>query len=328
MRVVIVGAGAIGVWMGERLAAAGWAVSALARGATLAALQSHGLRVIETGETRVAPVVASGDPYALGPQDYVVIALKAQALPALAPTLTPLMGPDTAVVTAMNGIPWWFFHGLEGPLSGAQLDCVDPGGAIGAAIAPERVIGCVLHNANATPEPGVAKVVGLERLIFGEPDGTSTPRLAILADAFRSAGVRIDTPTDIRTPIWAKLWGNMYANPISALTGAGSSDMLNDEGVRPLILRMMREMAEIGGRLGLDLGMTPDDRIAVARRLGNFRTSMLQDMEAGRPIELDPILGAVVEVGEKLGMPVENLAMVYALTRLSARVKGLYPLAD
>ena len=303
-------------------------MSALARGATLSALQCHGLRVIENGQTRVAPVVASGDPQALGPQDYVIIALKAQALPALAPALAPLMGPDTAVVTAMNGIPWWFFHGLDGPLNGARLDCVDPGGAIGAAISAERVIGCVLHNSNSTPEPGVAKVVGLERLIFGEPDGSSTPRLSALAAAFRKAGVRIDTPSDIRTPIWSKLWGNMYANPISALTGAGSSDMLNDDGVRPLILRMMQEMADIGGRLGLDLGMSPDERMAVARRLGNFRTSMLQDMEAGRPIELDPILGAVVEVGEKLSMPVENLAAVHALTRLSARVKGLYPLAE
>ena len=325
MKAVIVGAGAIGVWMGERLAASGWAVSALARGATLEALQAHGLRVIEKDETRQAPVIASDDPAALGPQDYLIISLKAQALPGLAASLAPLLGPDTAVVSAMNGIPWWFFHGLEGPLKDARLDSVDPAGAISKAIAPGRVIGCVLHNSNSTPEPGVARVVGLERLIFGEPDGSQSPRLLALADAFRRAGVKIDTPRDIRTPIWAKLWGNMYANPISALTGAGSSDMLNDEGVRTLILRMMQEMADIGARLGIDLGMTPDERMAVARRLGNFRTSMLQDMEAGRPIELDPILGAVVEVGQKLHRPVESLATVHALTRLSARMKGLYP---
>lgn len=324
MRAVIVGPGAIGVWMGERLAAAGWDVSALARGETLKALQTHGLRVMDKGVLTTAPVHASDDPTQLGVQDYVIIALKAQALPGLASRLAPLMGPDTSVVSAMNGVPWWFFQGLEGPLKDASLDAVDPGGVIAQAIAPHRVIGCVLHNSNFTPEPGMAQVAGLDRLIFGEPDGRLTPRLETLAEAYRAAGVRVDTPTDIRTPIWAKLWGNMAANPISALTGAGMSRMLNDPYINGLTLRMMREMAEIGERLGFSLGLTPEARLDVARKLGDFRTSMLQDMDAGRPLELDPITGAVVELGERLGVPTPNLSAVYGLARLAAQTRGLY----
>ena len=234
MRAVIVGPGAVGVWMGERLAAAGWTVSALARGATLAALKTHGLRVIEGGVSRRAPVIASDDPATLGPQDYVLVSLKAQALPEVAPTLAPLMHEGTAVVSAMNGIPWWFFQRFGGALEGTSLDSVDPGGRIAAALPPERVIGCVLHNSNFSPEPGVSQVAGIDRLIFGEPDGTASTRVETLAAAFRAAEVRSDTPSDIRTPIWVKLWGNMYANPISALTGAGTADMLADD----LVLEM------------------------------------------------------------------------------------------
>jgi 2-dehydropantoate 2-reductase len=325
MRAVIVGAGAIGVWMGERLSAAGWTVSALARGATLEALQTHGLRVNEKGETRWAPVIVSDDPAVLGPQDYLIISLKAQALPGLVERLAPLMHEKTAVVSAINGIPWWYFQGFKGPMENACIEAVDPGGKIAAAIAPERVIGCVLHNSNFSPEPGLAQVAGLDRLIFGEPDGGDSERVRLLAEAFRAANVRIDTPADIRLPIWAKLWGNMHANPLSALTGAGTADMAGDPLVYQLILRMMQEMSDIGDRLGLKLGISPEDRMAVARKLGNFRTSMLQDMEQGRPLELDPILGAVVELGDRLGMPTQNLSTVYGLTRLAAQMKGLYP---
>lgn len=325
MRAVIVGPGAIGVWMGERLAAAGWDVSALARGGTLSALRGHGLRVIEKGETRSAPVHASDNPAELGVQDYVIIALKAQALPQIAPTLAPLMDANTAVVSAMNGIPWWFFQGLDGPMRDVSLQCVDPGGVIAAAIAPQRVIGCVLHNSNSTPESGVAQVAGLDKLIFGEPDGRITPRLTALAEAYRAADVKIDTPTDIRTPIWAKLWGNMAANPISALTGAGMSRMLADRYIHGLTVRMMHEMTAIGDRLGFKLDMTPEDRLDVARKLGDFRTSMLQDMEHGRPLEIDPITGALVELGERLGIETPSLSAVYGLARMAAQTKGLYP---
>ena len=327
MRAVIVGPGAVGVWMGERLAAAGWTVSALARGATLAALQTHGLRVIEQGVTRTAPVIASNDPAALGPQDYVIVSLKAQALPQVAPTLGPLMQDGTAVVSAMNGIPWWFFHRFGGALEGTSLETVDAGGRIAAALPPERVIGCVLHNSNFSPEPGVSQVAGIDRLIFGEPDGSESARVETLAAAFRKADVRADTPTDIRTPIWVKLWGNMYANPISALTGAGTADMLADDQVRALCLQKMRAMATLGEALGLPFPLTPEARMDMARKLGNFRTSMLQDMEQGRPLELDPIVGALVELGVKLGLPTPNLSAVYGLARLSARMKGLYPAA-
>ncbi len=327
MRAVIVGPGAVGVWMGERLAAAGWTVSALARGSTLAALQDHGLRVIEQDEIRTAPVIASDDPVALGPQDYVIVSLKAQALPEVAPRLAPLMHDETAVVSAMNGIPWWFFHRFGGALEGTRLETVDRGGRIAEALPPARVIGCVLHNSITSPEPGLSQVVGIDRLIFGEPDGTASQRVEILAEAFRAARVRTETPTDIRTPIWVKLWGNMYANPISALTGAGTADMLADDQVQALCLQMMREMATLGEGLGLPFPITPEARMDIARKLGNFRTSMLQDMAQGRPLELDPILGALVELGGKMGLTTPGLSAVYGLTRLAARMKGLYPAA-
>ena len=287
----------------------------------------HGLRVIEGGVSRRAPVIASDDPATLGPQDYVLVSLKAQALPEVAPTLGPLMHEGTAVVSAMNGIPWWFFHRFGGALEGTSLDSVDPGGRIAAALPPQRVIGCVLHNSNFSPEPGVSQVAGIDRLIFGEPDGTASTRVETLAAAFRAAEVRSDTPTDIRTPIWVKLWGNMYANPISALTGAGTADMLADDQVRALALQMMREMATLGEALGLPFPITPEARMDIARKLGNFRTSMLQDMEQGRPLELDPIVGALVELGARLGLPTPSLSAVYGLARLSARMKGLYPAA-
>ena len=327
MRAVIVGPGAVGVWMGERLAAAGWTVSALARGSTLAALRDHGLRVIEQGEIRTAPVIASDDPVALGPQDYVIVSLKAQALPEVAPRLAPLMHDETAVVSAMNGIPWWFFHRFGGALEDTRLETVDRGGRIAEALPPARVIGCVLHNSITSPEPGLSQLVGIDRLIFGEPDGTASQRVEILAEAFRAARVRTETPTDIRTPIWVKLWGNMYANPISALTGAGTADMLADEQVQALCLQMMREMATLGEGLGLPFPITPEARMDIARKLGNFRTSMLQDMDQGRPLELDPILGALVELGGKMGLTTPGLSAVYGLTRLAARMKGLYPSA-
>ena len=324
MRVVIVGPGAIGVWMGERLAAAGWTVSALARGETLKALRTHGFRVMDRGVLTSAPVHASDDPAALGVQDYVIIALKAQALPGLAARLAPLMDADTAVVSAMNGVPWWFFQGLDGPMKNARLETVDPGGVIAQAISHNRVIGCVLHNSNFTPEPGMAQVAGLDKLIFGEPDGSLTPRLEALAKAYRAADVKVETSTHIRTPIWAKLWGNMAANPISALTGAGMSRMLNDPYINGLTIRMMQEMTQIGDLLGFSLGLTPEARLDVARKLGDFRTSMLQDMDAGRPLELDPITGAVVELGERLGVPTPSLSAVYGLARLAAQTRGLY----
>ncbi len=327
MRAVIVGPGAVGVWMGERLAAAGWIVSALARGSTLAALRDHGLRVIEQGEIRTAPVIASDDPVALGPQDYVIVSLKAQALPEVAPRLAPLMHDETAVVSAMNGIPWWFFHRFGGALEDTRLETVYRGGRIAEALPPARVIGCVLHNSITSPEPGLSQLVGIDRLIFGEPDGTASQRVEILAEAFRAARVRTETPTDIRTPIWVKLWGNMYANPISALTGAGTADMLADEQVQALCLQMMREMATLGEGLGLPFPITPEARMDIARKLGNFRTSMLQDMDQGRPLELDPILGALVELGGKMGLTTPGLSAVYGLTRLAARMKGLYPSA-
>ena len=319
MRAVIVGPGAVGVWMGERLAASGATMSALGRGATLAALQAHGFRVREGGETRSQPVIASDDASALGPQDYVIISLKAQALPQVAPRLAPLIGPKTAIVSAMNGVPWWFFQGFGGPMDGAVLRSVDPQQTLCQLLPVERVIGCVLHNSNACPEPGLSEVAGIDRLMFGEPNGVATSRVTALADAFRTAAVRADIDAAIRTPIWAKLWGNMAMNPLSALTLSGTGAILGDDGVRAMVIEMMREMAAVGAAFGITLPVTPEQRIAVTRKLGDFRTSMLQDREQGRDLEIEPLLGAVVEIGARLGLPTPYLAAVLGMTRLLSR---------
>jgi 2-dehydropantoate 2-reductase len=311
----IVGAGAIGGWLAWLLDRAGWDVRLLARGATLAAIADGGLKVEAGGEAFVVAAPASADPAEIGPVDYVILALKGPALAEIGPRLRPLFGPETAIVTAMNGLQWWFTDGLAGPLDGVALESIDPGGALKVLYPVERAIGCVVHATVAAEAPGAIRVVATDKLILGEPDGRSSERAARLADGFRAAGVETEVSGDIRLAIWRKLWGNMCMNPLSALTRSSTGPLLDDPLTRELIRAMMTEMAGLGARLGLDLGMTPEERMAVTRRLGDFKTSMQRDAEAGRRLELDSLLGVLVEMAERLGEPAPSLRAILGLAR-------------
>lgn len=319
MKVCIVGAGAIGGFIGTRLAAAGRAqVSALARGATLAALRQHGWRLQQGGALLQAPAVASDQAAELGPHDLVVIAVKGPALPALAPSLTPLLGPATVVLPAMNGVPWWF---VDGP----PLESVDPGGAIAAALPRERVLGCVVHASTATPEPGLVQHRMGQGLIVGEPDGVPSARAQAVVELLAHAGFDATLAADVRRDAWYKLWGNLTMNPVSAITGASGDRILADPLVRGFCSQAMREAAAVGAAIGCPIDQEPEARHAVTAKLGAFRTSMLQDVEAGRPIELDAIVGAVRELGARHGIATPAIDALFGLTRLFGRVRGLYP---
>ena len=329
LKVCVVGAGAIGGFLGTRLAAAGEAsVAALARGATLAALRDHGWR-LEKGATRLqAPAAAaSDDPRDLGPQDLIIITVKAQALPALAPSLAPLIAADTLVLPAMNGVPWWFSDGIAA-LGTRPLESVDPGGGIAATIAGRQVIGCVVHASATTTAPGIT-LHGMGRgLIIGEPAGGRSARVQALGELLTRAGFEVTCSQRIRYDIWYKLWGNMTMNPVSALTGATMDRVLDDTLVRAFCSAAMAEAAAIGARIGCDVRESPQDRHAVTRKLGAFKTSMLQDVEALRPLELDALIGAVREIGQRVGVATPNCDALFGLTRLFGRVRGLYPLSN
>jgi 2-dehydropantoate 2-reductase len=316
VKVCVVGVGAIGGWIAGMLARAGADVSLFARGETLAALRADSLRVRRAGAEDVYRLAASGDPAALGQPDAVIVAVKGQNIPAVAPVIEKLLGPDTTVIPAVNGIPWWFFQIPGVPLSGLSLTAVDPDGTVARAIAPERVIGCVVHASAWTPRPGVVDVQGEDRLIFGEPDGAPSQRCRELAAAFGESPVRVVVSERIRHDIWAKLWGNMTMNPLSVLTGATTARMLSDPGVRGLVRAMMLEMQELGTVIGLPIAMTPDERMAVTIRLGDIKTSMLRDWEAGRDIEIGPVLGALAEIAGRAGQPAPHLHAVLGLLRL------------
>ncbi|SEM34105.1 2-dehydropantoate 2-reductase [Streptacidiphilus jiangxiensis] len=325
MRITVIGAGAIGGFIGARLAAAGATVGAVVRGATYTALDAHGWRVREAdGTLLTAPLAAladSADPAAvkaLGEQDLVLLGVKAQALPAVLPAVTPLLGPATIVLPALNGVPWWFFDGFGGPCEGRSLDAVDPGGRIAEAIPVRHVVGSVVHMSCATPEPGLVRHVAGTGLILGEPDRTGTPRLAALVELMRGAGLEATASTAIHADIWYKLWGNMTTNPVSALTHATADRILDDELVLAFCHAAMREAAEIGARIGCPIAETPADRTVVTRKLGAFRTSMLQDMEAGRELELNALVGAVREIGRLVEVPTPTVDAILGLTRLAA----------
>ena len=325
MKVCVVGAGAIGGFIGARLAAAGQAqVSALARGTTLTALQTHGWRLLEAGALLQVPAVASNDASTLGAQDVVVIAVKGPALPALAPSLAPLLGPGTVVLPAMNGVPWWF-GAVTPALAAAPLQSVDPGGVIAASLPVERVIGCVVHASASMAEPGLVDHRMGHGLIIGEPTGGDSDRVRALGALFSAAGFAVTCSPRIRHDVWYKLWGNMTANPVSALTGATMDRVLDDELVRAFNSSAMREAAAIGERIGCTIEQTPDDRHAITRRLGAFRTSMLQDVDAGRPLELDALVGVVREIGQRVGVATPAIDALFGLARLFGRVRGLYP---
>ena len=321
MKVCVIGAGAIGGWMAGLLAEAGNDVSLLARGETLAALKANGLKIRRKEKEQVYRLRASNDPAGLGAQDVVIIAVKGQSVPAIAASAKALMGKDAIVVPAVNGIPWWFFQVPAVPQSGFALSSVDPAGETGKAIAPDRVIGCVVHASAWTPQPGVVEVNGEDKLIFGEPDGAKSSRAETLAAAFGKPPVQVLVSDNIRRDIWLKLWGNMTMNPLSVLTGATTLQMLSDPDVCDLVRTMMIEMQEIGTKIGLPIPLTPEDRMAITRKLGDIKTSMLRDWEAHRELEIAPILGVLAEISDRVNVSAPFLHAVLGLLRLRAASK-------
>jgi 2-dehydropantoate 2-reductase len=323
-KVCIYGAGAIGGWIGARLAGVGCEVSVVARGATLQALQSHGLRLQQGEQALQVPVRASAAPADLGVQDLVVIAVKAPAMAEVARAIGPLLGPDTVVLTAMNGVPWWFFEGFGGRFAGTRLKSIDPDGAIAAAVPARHIVGCVVHASCASRGPGHVQHHFGNKLIIGEPSGQQSERVQQLAGLLAQAGFEAAVSEQIQKDAWYKLWGNMTVNPVSAMTGATTDLILNDDLVRGFISRVMLEAREIGERVGIPIAQQPEDRHQVTRKLGAFKTSMLQDVEAGKPVEIDALVTVVREMGELTGVPTPFTDALLGLSRLHARVHGLY----
>ena len=322
MKFLIAGAGAIGAYMGSCMARAGQDVTLFARGPHLRAMQEHGVRVKSVdGDFEAHPKIAAdlGD---VGPVDVVFLGVKAHGLTQLAPQLKPILSPDTAVVGTQNGIPWWFFQGWGGEHQGMHLERVDPGGAIAAAIGPRRVLGSIVYFATDIIEPGVVRHTEGNRISLGEPDGTRSDRSRQIAEALIAAGLRCPVTTRIRQEIWVKILGNVAFNPISALTGATLVQMARDPDVNALVRRIMEETIAVGAKLGLEVPITIDQRIAGAEKVGEHKTSMLQDLEAGRPIELEAVVGAVVELSDRLNVPMPHTLAVYACTKLLAQTRA------
>ena len=324
MKICIYGAGAIGGWIGARLAALGEPVSVVARGATLAALHTHGLRLQQADGLLQVPVQAADNAAALGVQDLVVVAVKAPALAEVARGIAPLLGPHTLVLTAMNGVPWWFFQGFGGAYAGTALKAVDASGAIAAAIPAEHIVGCVVHASCALQAPGVVQHHFGNKLILGEPSGQQTERAKTLSALLGRAGFEALLSEQIQRDTWYRLWGNMTVNQVSALTGATTDLILDDPLVRGFISQVMLEAKEIGTRIGIPIDQQPEDRHAVTRKLGAFKTSMLQDVEAGKPVELDALVTVVQELGVLTAVPTPFTDALLGLSRLQARVRGLY----
>jgi len=323
MNVCVVGPGAIGTFIGAQLAQSGGQVSALARGPTAAALRARGFRFQQDGGVLTASVRVAEDAGKLGPQELVVLAVKGPSLEDVAGKIGPLLGPETMVLTAMNGVPWWFFHGLGGPHEGAAVRSVDPGGRIAAAIPVRHVIGCVVHATCSVLEPGFVRHGFGRELIVGEPSGIASDRLRALAGRLTAAGFETTVSPRIQADIWYKLWGNMTMNPMSALTGATCDRLLDDPLLDRFTLAIMREAAAIGERIGCPIRQSGEERNAVTRKLGAFKTSMLQDVEAGKPLEIDGLLTAVHEIGGRVGISTPNTDALLGLVRVFAVGRGL-----
>ena len=325
MKICIFGAGAIGGYMAVMLKRGGADVSLIARGAHLDAIQQNGLRLIMEGEEIVERMPASSDPREFGPQDYVVVALKAHQAWEAAEHMAPLLDPGTAVVTAQNGLPWWYFHGLGPQFANFRLDSVDPGSRQWKVIGPERVIGATVYPATEITEPGVIRHIYGNQFGLGEPDRSDSERVKRLAAAMEAGGLKPRFYDDIRNDIWIKLWGNLCFNPISALTGATLDVVATAPGTRALARNMMLEGQAIGEKFGATFRVDVDRRIDGAAGVGAHRTSMLQDVDKGRPIELDALLKSVQEMGRLAGMATPFIDSVLALAQQMGRVKGLYP---
>lgn len=319
MRFAVVGAGAIGAFVGALLAKAGEDVTLIARGAHLQAMREHGVRVRGSlGEFESQPVVTE-DPKTVGTVDVILLSVKAHSLPQVAPLLAPLLGPDTSIVSAQNGIPWWYFYRQGGELDGIWLETVDPGGLIARILDPRRAIGCVIYCSTIVIEPGVIEHIEGTRFAIGEPDGEKSDRCRRISEALIRSGLKSPIRTDIRHDIWVKLMGNVAFNPISALTRATLVNIVQCPETRMLTSEIMAETGKVAERLGIKVGITIEQRLAGAEKVGHHKTSMLQDIEAGRSLELEPIVGAVVELADRLGISVPHTKAVYACAKLLAQ---------
>ena len=325
MKVCVYGAGAIGGILAAALVKAGVSTSLIARGAQLGAITSRGLTVRDAAGERTVQVRATERPEELGTQDIVIIALKAPGVPAILDRIPVLLGESTAVVSAVNGLPWWYFHNLAGPYRDTRLAAVDPGGRQWAVIGPQRAIGCVVYPAAEVVEPGIVQVLEGDRFLLGEPSGEATERVGRLAAALRKGGLKAPVRPRIREEIWVKLWGNLCFNPISALTGGTLEQICRDPGTRALARAMMVEAEAIAGKLGITMPVSVDQRIAGAEAVGAHKTSMLQDLERGRPMEIDALVASVQEVGRLTGSPTPTIDAVLVLVQQRARLAGCYP---
>ena len=321
MKIAIVGAGAIGAFLGAKLALAGEDVHLIARGPHLKAMQANGVRVRSPEGNFEAHPTATHDYESIGPVEYVFLTVKAHSLTAIAPSLAPLLGADTAVVSAQNGIPWWYFMGQGGPFDGSSIESVDPGGVIAHAIDSSRVIGCVVYPSTVIVEPGVIEHIEGNRFSIGELDGTSSERCKRLAASLISAGLRAPIRGHIRHDMWIKLLGNVVFNPMSALTGATLVEMATHPESSDIVRAVMAEADAVAEGLGVRLPLTIDQRMDGARKVGAHRTSMLQDLEAGRPMELESVVGVVIELGQKLGLPMPHTRTLYSCARLLDQVR-------
>lgn len=324
MKICIVGAGAVGGFVGVMLARAGHEVSLVARGAHLAAMRAGGVRLETGGKTLTAHPAVSDDPAAFGPQDIVILSVKAPALCDVARRIGPLLGPETPVVTAMNGLPWWFFTGFAHEFGDRVPACIDPDGALAASIAIKRIIGCVVHLGCSVPEPGVIRHGAGNHLILGEPSGEASERAEGLAVALTGAGFGAAVSPRIRQDYWLKLLGNFNFGPVSVLTGATNEEIASDPGVRQFLAATMAEAIRVGERFGLEPGMSIEERIDLGAALGAFKTSMLQDFAKGRPLEIDTIVKVVAEMGAIAGEPTPMVDAMLALLAQKARLAGLY----
>ena len=324
MKICIFGAGAIGGYMGAKLAQVGADVSLVARGPHLEAMQANGLRLVEEESETSVRVNATERPADLGAQDYVIVTLKAHSVPALVPHMAPLIEKNTTVVSGVNGVPWWYFYRLGGPLEGTKLASVDPGNAQWDGFGPERVLGCVVYPAAEVIQPGVIKHIEGNRFSLGEPDGSKSPRALALAEVLNKAGLKAPVRPKLRDEIWIKLWGNLSFNPISALTHATLDVLCTDQGTRSVARAMMVEAQTIAEKLGVRFPIDVDRRIAGGAAVGAHRTSMWQDLDLGRPMEIDALVTSVQELGRLTDTQTPTIDAVLALIQLRARSAGLY----
>lgn len=319
MKFLVAGAGAIGAYIGARMAQAGFDVTLFARGPHLRAMQQNGV-LVKSGEGHsVARPTIAASLEEVGPVDVVFLGVKAHGLPQLAPHLKPVLGPETTVVSTQNGIPWWYFQGFGGEWEGLRLERVDPEGVISSAIEARRVVGSIVYFSTEITSPGVVQHIDGNRISIGEPDGSRSERVRRIAEALIASGLRCPISARLRHEIWVKVLGNASLNPVSALTRATIVQMVRDPGVCSVIRNIMEEVEAVSHKLGMELPVSIDQRIAGAEKVGEHKTSMLQDLEAGRPMELEALVGAVVEVGERVGLPMTYTRTVYNCTKLLAQ---------